>query len=283
MSELLNPEPIATGRPPQVHSAAFVDPRAELGDGVVIGPGAVVGPAVKIGSNTWIGPNVVLDGRLTLGSQNKVFAGACLGQEPQDLKYQGASTEVVIGNENTIREYVTINRATQEGEKTKIGDKNLLMAYCHLGHNCELGNSIVMSNAIQVAGHVVIEDSAVIGGCLGIHQFVHVGRLAMVGGMTRVTRDVPPFCLVEGHPGRLRGLNKVGLRRSGLHNHEGSEMRQLQEIWNLLFRSEYVLTESLELAKQKDLLPAAAHLCNFLEASIQKGRRGPMPLNISTN
>jgi len=232
---------------------------------------------VKIGPDTWIGPHVVLDGRLTLGAKNRVFPGACLGLEPQDLKYRGAPTEVVIGDANTIREYVTINRATEEGEQTRIGDHNLLMAYCHLGHNCELGNGIVMSNGIQVAGHVVVEDRAVIGGCLGIHQFVHIGSLAMVGGMTRVDRDVPPYCLAEGHPGRLRGLNRVGLRRSGLQTQEGGELGQLQEIWNLLFRSDHVFVEGLRLARQEQLMPAAAHLCAFLEASIEKGRRGPMP------
>jgi len=262
----------------QIHPQAVVDPKAELASGVVIGPGAVVGPEVQIGENSWIGPNVVLEGRLTLGRDNRIFPGACLGLEPQDLKYRGASTEVVIGDGNTIRECVTTNRATDEGECTRLGDRNLLMAYCHLGHNCELGNSIVMSNAIQVAGHVIIEDRAVIGGCLGIHQFVHIGGMAMVGGMTRVDRDVPPYCLVEGHPGRVRGLNKVGLRRRGLADlHDGQEFRQLQEIWTLIYRSDLVIAEGLKQARNHTLLPAAEHLCSFLEASIGPGRRGPMP------
>ena len=152
----------------QIHPTAVVDPKAELASGVVIGPGAVVGPEVVIGENTWIGPHAVLDGRLTLGRDNKVYPGACLGLPPQDLKYRGANTEVLIGDGNTLRECVTINRATEEGEVTHIGNGNLLMAYCHLGHNCDLGNNIVMSNAIQVRGHVVIEDRAVVGGCLGI-------------------------------------------------------------------------------------------------------------------
>ncbi|HJN35879.1 MAG: acyl-ACP--UDP-N-acetylglucosamine O-acyltransferase [Prochlorococcus sp.] len=263
----------------QVHPTAVVDPRAELSSGVVIGPGAIVGPEVRIGSDSWIGPHVVLDGRLSIGARNRVFPGACIGLEPQDLKYRGAPTEVVIGADNTIREYVTINRATDEGEQTRIGDQNLLMAYCHLGHNCELGDGIVMSNSIQVAGHVVIEDRAVIGGGLGIHQFVHIGRLAMVGGMTRVDRDVPPFCLVEGHPGRVRGLNRVGLRRSRLdQNGDGGELRQLQDIWNLIYRSDHVLAEGLKLAQQQALMPAADHFCSFLEASMATGRRGPMPV-----
>ena len=268
--------------PTQIHPTAVVDAKAELAAGVVIGPGAVVGPEVVIGANTWIGPNAVLDGRLRLGRDNRVFPGACLGLEPQDLKYKGAPTEVVIGDGNTIRECVTINRATDEGERTLVGDGNLLMAYCHLGHNCELGNGIVMSNAIQVAGHVIIEDRAVIGGCLGIHQFVHIGSMAMVGGMTRVERDVPPYCLVEGHPGRVRGMNRVGLRRSGLADRDGGqELKQLQDIWNLVYRSDLVIAQALEQAKQQDLLPAAAHFCRVLEASIGKGRRGPMPASSS--
>ena len=262
----------------EIHPNAVVDPKAELAAGVVIGPGAVIGPDVVIGANTWIGPNAVLEGRLTLGRDNKVFPGACLGLEPQDLKYRGADTEVVIGDGNTLRECVTINRATEEGERTVVGNNNLLMAYCHLGHNCELGHNIVMSNGIQVAGHVVIEDRAVVGGCLGIHQFVHIGGMAMVGGMTRVDRDVPPYCLVEGHPGRVRGLNKVGLRRSGLAaRHDGVEFKQLQEIWTLLYRSDLVIAEGLKQARQQTLLPAAEHLCQFLEASIGPRRRGPLP------
>ena len=263
----------------QIHPMAVVDPKAELAAGVVIGPGAVVGPEVVIGENTWIGPHAVLDGRLTLGRDNKVFPGACLGLAPQDLKYRGANTEVLIGDGNTLRECVTINRATEEGEVTRIGNGNLLMAYCHLGHNCDLGNNIVMSNAIQVAGHVVIEDRAVIGGCLGIHQFVHIGGMAMVGGMTRVDRDVPPYCLVEGHPGRVRGLNRVGLRRSGLSaNHDGAELKQLQEVWTLMYRSDLVIADALQRARSQPLLPAAEHFCRFLEASTAQDRRGPMPV-----
>ncbi len=265
----------------EIHPLAAVHPDAEIGKGVVIGPGAVVGAEVKVGNDTWVGPNAVLDGNLTIGARNKIFPGACLGLDPQDLKYKGAQTKVLIGDDNTIREFVTINKATEEGEVTRIGNGNLLMAYCHLGHNCELGNGIVMSNSIQVAGHVVIEDHAVIGGCLGIHQFVHIGSLAMVGGMTRVDRDVPPYCLVEGHPGRLRGLNRIGLRRHGLANNEGGELQQLQEVWSLLFKSDEVLARGLKLARERKLFPTSAHLCDFLEASIQKGRRGPMPITAS--
>ena len=283
MSIYQPPENLIPDKPIKVHPLAQVSKDAQLMDGVVIGPGTVVGPDVYIGENTWVGPNVVLDGKITIGENNKIFPGACLGLEPQDLKYKGDQTEVVIGNGNTIRECVTINRATYEGEKTIIGNGNLLMAYCHLGHNCNLGDGIVMSNAVQVAGHVVIEDRAVIGGCLGIHQFVQIGYLAMVGGMTRVDRDVPPFCLAEGHPGRLRGLNRVGIKRSGLDGSNENDFRQLTEVWNLLFKSGHVISKGLHLSKELKLLPSAQRLCDFLEASIQKNRRGPMPGLINKN
>ena len=260
-----------------VHPNAFVDSSAELYDGVSIASGAIIGPNVVIDSGTQIGPNAVIEGETKIGKNNKVFPNVFIGLEPQDLKYKGASTEVVIGDNNTFRECVTINKATDEGEKTIIGNNNLLMAYTHIGHNCELGNGIVLSNSVQVAGHVKVEDKAIIGGCLGIHQFVHVGYLAMIGGMTRVDRDVPPFCLAEGHPGRLRGLNRVGIKRSGLIENKEFDLKLLQDIWNLLFKSNDVISVSLEIAMKEKLDLSSTKLCNFLKDSISKKRRGPMP------
>ena len=200
MNELQFSENLIGNNNANIHHLADVSSKAELGKGVYVGSGAVIGPDVIVGPNTWIGPNVIIEGRVKIGSNNKIFPGACIGLEPQDLKYKGDPTEVLIGDNNTFRECVTINRATFEGEKTIVGNQNLLMAYSHLGHNCEIANNVVIANSVQIAGHVVVEDRAVIGGCLGIHQFVHIGYLAMVGGMTRVDRDVPPYCLVEGHP-----------------------------------------------------------------------------------
>ena len=260
-----------------VHPNAFVDSSAELHDGVSIASGAIIGPNVVIDSGTQIGPNAVIEGKTKIGKNNKVFPNVFIGLEPQDLKYKGASTEVVIGDNNTFRECVTINKATDEGEKTIIGNNNLLMAYTHIGHNCELGNGIVLSNSVQVAGHVKVEDKAIIGGCLGIHQFVHVGYLAMIGGMTRVDRDVPPFCLAEGHPGRLRGLNRVGIKRSGLIENKEFDLKLLQDTWNLLFKSNDVISVSLEIAMKQKLDLSSTRLCNFLKDSISKKRRGPMP------
>ena len=262
----------------KVHPNAFVDPSAELHDGVIISQGAIVGPNVIIGKGTEIGPNVVISGKTQIGMNNKVFPSVFIGLDPQDLKYKGAPTEVIIGDNNTFRECVTINKATNEGEKNIIGNNNLLMAYTHIGHNCELGNRIVFSNSVQVAGHVKIEDKAIIGGCLGIHQFVHIGYLAMIGGMTRVDRDVPPFCLAEGHPGRLRGLNRIGIKRSGLMENKDFDLKLLQTTWNVLFKSNDAISNSLEKVMTGELDISSSKLCIFLKESISKERRGPMPL-----
>jgi UDP-N-acetylglucosamine acyltransferase len=271
---MMAPSTLAT----QIHPTALVDPAADLAQGVVVGPFAVIGPKVRIGVGSEIGPHVVIDGRVSIGSDNKIFPGACIGLEPQDLKYAGDDTEVVIGDSNRIREYVTINRATALGERTVLGDHNLLMAYSHIGHNCRLGNRIVIANGVAVAGHVVIDDKAVIGGVLGIHQFVHIGGLAMVGGMSRIDRDVPPYAIVEGHPGRLRGLNLIGLRRSGLADADnGAVLKELQTLWKLLYRSEFTLKQALEQARGQQLSPAAEKLVKFLESSCGAGRRGPLP------
>ena len=261
-----------------VDATASVHPNAQINKGVVIEKGAIIGPDVSIDSGTRVGPNSVIKGKITIGKHNKIFPNVFLGLEPQDLKYKGANSEVIIGDNNIFRECVTVNRATNEGEKTVIGNQNLLMAYTHIGHNCELGNNVILSNSVQVAGHVKIDDKAIIGGCLGIHQFVQIGYLAMVGGMTRVDRDVPPFCLAEGHPGRLRGLNRVGIKRSGLMENENFDLKLLLKIWNLLFKSDYVISEALNIAKENKLDFSSEKLCNFVEKSISKNRRGPMPL-----
>ena len=277
MSELSSSGNLIRDKAVNIHEFANVSPKAELGKGVFVGSGAVIGPDVTIGPNTWIGPNVFIEGRVKIGSNNKFFPGACIGFEPQDLKYKGDFTDVLIGDNNTFRECVTINRATFEGEKTIIGNQNLLMAYSHLGHNCEIGNNIVIANSVQIAGHVVVEDRAVIGGCLGIHQFVHIGFLSMIGGMTRVDRDVPPYCLAEGHPGRIRGLNIVGIKRKNIDKANKEEYLQLRRIWNLLFKSECIISDGLKIAKQENLMQSSQRLCGFVELSFRKERRGLMP------
>ena len=221
-----------------IHPTAVIHPGATLHPSVKVGPYAVIGEKVTIGPETVVGAHVVIDGHTEVGARNQIFPGAVIGIEPQDLKYDGSLSLVKIGNDNRIREYVTINRATRAGEATVVGDNNLLMAYVHVAHNCVIGNQVIIANAVSLAGHVEIESNAVIGGALGIHQFVRIGRFAMLGGMSRIDRDVPPYMVVEGNPCRVRGLNTVGLKRAGITEvGSGQIYRELKEAYRLLYRS----------------------------------------------
>lgn len=257
-----------------IHSTAIIHPLAQIDPSVEIAPYAVIGEGVKIGANTTIGTHVILDGLTEIGENNRIFPGAAIGLQPQDLKYKGAKSKVVIGNNNTIREYVTINRATEEDEITKIGDNNLLMAYVHVAHNCQLENNIVIANNVALAGHVEIESKAVIGGMLGVHQFVHIGTMAMLGGMSRIERDVPPYMLVEGNPSRVRSLNLIGLKRAGLTL---EEMKSLKDAFRLLYHSDLTFTEALLSLKNQEPNSYIRHLWEFMEGSISQGRRGIIP------
>ncbi|PPS44287.1 acyl-ACP--UDP-N-acetylglucosamine O-acyltransferase [Chroococcidiopsis sp. TS-821] len=261
-----------------IHPTAVIHPGAELHPSVQVGPYAVIGEHVKVGSDTIVGAHVVLDGPTEIGAGNHIFPGAAIGLEPQDLKYKGAVSYVKIGDNNRIREYVTINRATGAGEATIIGNNNLLMAYVHVAHNCVIGDSVVIANAVAMAGHVHIESRATIGGVLGIHQFVHIGRLAMVGGMSRIDRDVPPYMLVEGNPARVRSLNLIGLKRAGISElDDGKVFQTLKKAFRTLYRSGLTLNQALE---KLDLLQDNEHLQHlrqFLQLSQMSGRRGLIP------
>jgi UDP-N-acetylglucosamine acyltransferase len=258
-----------------IHPTAVIHPKAELDSTAFIGPYAVIGEKVKIGANTEIGAHVVIDGDTEIGVGNQIFPGAAIGLAPQDLKYRGAASLVRIGDYNQIREFVTINRATEEDEVTQIGSHNLLMAYVHVAHNCVIEDSVVIANSVALAGHVHVESKATIGGVLGVHQFVHIGRMTMIGGMSRIDRDVPPFMLVEGNPSRVRSLNFVGLKRSGL---DDEEIDLLKKAFRLLYRSDYKLSEAIE---QLALLPDheyVQHIRQFLQLSTAgEKRRGPIP------
>lgn len=255
-----------------IHPTAIIDKKAELDSTVEVSPYVVIGPDVKIGANTTIGPNAVISGPIEIGSNNRIFAGAALGLQPQDLKYKGAKSWVKIGNNNTFREFVTINRATEENGETIIGHDNLLMAYVHVAHNCAIEDRVVIANSVSLAGHVHVESKAVIGGMLGVHQFVHIGKMAMLGGMSRIDRDVPPFMLVEGNPARVRSLNAIALKRNNLSTEENA---LLKKAFKILYRSGLTLKEALS---ELDLLPQneyLQHLRNFIHLSItEEGRRG---------
>lgn len=257
-----------------IHSTAVIHPQAELHPTVKVGAYAVIGEGVKIGAQTEIGPHVVIEGNTEIGERNRIFAGAAIGLEPQDLKYNGAPTGVKIGDDNTIREYVTVNRATGAGEITKIGNGNLLMAYCHVAHNCTIEDKVVIANTVALAGHVYIESRATIGGVLGVHQFVRIGRLAMVGGMSRISRDVPPYMLIEGTPARVYSLNLLGLKRAKL---TATDISLLKKGFRTIYRSGLTVSQALE---SVSLLPEnehLQHLMRFLQMSQTPGRRGLTP------
>jgi len=267
----------------RIHPTAVIHPRAEVHETVTVGAHAVIGEHVTLGAHTVVMPNVVIDGWTTIGERNQIFPGAVIGMDPQDRKYKGGVSRVILGHDNIIRECVTINRATGEEEATVIGNGNLLMAYVHVAHNCLLGNQIVIANAVALAGHVVIESCATLGGLVGVHQFTHIGERAMVGGMSRIDRDVPPFMLAEGHPGRIRGLNLVGLKRAGWK--AGSpDFASLKDAYRLLYRSALPLEKALEQLKQHPGSPSLTHLIQFLESSLRDPqRRGPLPGQLSAS
>jgi len=195
----------------KIHPTAVVEKGAELDEGVIVDAFSYIGSNVKIGKNTVVKQGAVIEGDTTIGEECLIF-GATIGVEPQDLKYRGEPSKVIIGNRVKIREYVTIHRGTEGGGMvTKVGDNVLLMAYSHIAHDCHIGNDVIVANGVQLAGHVIVEDFAVIGGLTGVHQFVRIGKHAMVGGASAVHRDVPPFTLASGNRAKLEGINIVGL------------------------------------------------------------------------
>ncbi|RMF22420.1 MAG: acyl-ACP--UDP-N-acetylglucosamine O-acyltransferase [Cyanobacteria bacterium J083] len=256
-----------------IHPTAIISSSAQLHPTVKVGAYAVIGDGVTIGENTTIGSHAIIEGLTRIGTDNQIFPGAAIGLEPQDLKYKGAASWVKIGDRNRIREYVTINRATEAGEATVIGNDNLLMAYSHVGHNTSIGDEVIIANNVAIAGHVCIESQAIISGVLGIHQFVHIGKMAMIGGMTRIVRDVAPYMLVEGNPARVRSLNLVGLKR---RNFSQEDIRLLKKAFRLIYRSGLMISEvitELDLLSDKDYIQ---HLKHFIYQSTSE-RRGLIP------
>ena len=199
-----------------MHSKSDVDPSAELGEDVQIGPFSTIGSDVKIGDRTEIGPNVHIEARTVVGADCKIFHGASIGGDPQITGVRGVFSSVEIGDGTTVREFVTIHRSAKENGKTIVGQACLLMAYVHLAHDCLVGNEVVIVNGTELSGHIIVEDRAFISGMVGAHQFVRFGKLSMTGGMSRIVKDVLPFCTVEGSPARLIGTNAVGLKRAGM-------------------------------------------------------------------
>ncbi len=227
-----------------VHATAIVDPRARLGDGVEIGPYCVVGADVALDEEVILHSHVVVEGRTRIGARCQVFPFASIGHRPQDLKYAGESSELIIGSDNMLREHVTMNPGTEGGGMvTRVGDRGLFMMGAHVAHDCQIGDRVIMANNATLGGHVVVEDDAIIGGLSAIHQFVRIGRHAMIGGMSGVEHDVIPYGLATGERARLQGLNVVGLKRHGLGR---ADIRTLSEAYARLFGPEDTLAERVE-------------------------------------
>lgn len=260
--------PVTTEYPsaPAIHPTAIVDPQAELSPGVAVGPYAVIGPDVRVGPRTAIGAHCVLEGRTTIGADCQLFTGAVIGSIPQDLKYAGERSELVIGDRNHIREYVTINLGTKGGGgSTVIGSDCLLMAYAHVAHDCRVGNHVVIANSAALAGHILVEDRAIVGGLVGIHQFVRVGTLAMVGGCSRVAQDVPPYATCVGYPAKVFGLNSEGLKRVGMSE---DIKERLHRAFKVLFHSKLSMSNALQhVAQNIPSCPEVEHLLAFIRQS----------------
>lgn len=248
-----------------IHPTAIVHPEAELGEGVEVGPYSVIAATVKIGDRTRIGPRVTIEGHTRLGEENEIFTGAVIGSVTQDKKYEGGTSYLRIGNRNKIREYVTINPGTKEGSETVMGDDNLLMAYSHVAHDCVIGNFTTLANVATLAGHVIIEDRAIVGGLSAVHQFVRIGTLAIIGGCSKVVQDVPPFMLADGHPTKVWGLNSVGLDRA---NVPSEEKALLKKAYKILFRSGLLVKNAAaKIREEIPLTPSVETLLRFLDQS----------------
>jgi len=249
----------------KIHPTAIVSKKAELARDVSVGPYTLIGDGVVIDDETMIGAHCVIEGRTKVGKRCQVLTGAVLGSIPQDLKYKGEMSFLEIGDENIIREYVTINLGTEENSRTLVGNGNLIMAYSHIAHNCIIGNNCIIANCGTLAGCVSIEDKAVVGGLVAIHQFSRVGSLSIIGGCSKVVSDVPPYSTCDGHPARVYGLNLVGLRRQGA---DGEVIKQLSHAFKILFNSGLTLHNALQkLNVEKNPSKEISYLINFIKNS----------------
>jgi UDP-N-acetylglucosamine acyltransferase len=249
----------------KIHSTAIVDSGAQLSEGVTVGPYSIIDSFVTIGEGTVIGAHCVITGHTTIGKKNRIFTGSVIGSEPQDVKYHGEETYLEIGDENIIREYVTLNPGTGEGAKTTIGNDNWFMIQTHVGHNCIIGNHVKMANLATLGGHVQIEDYATIGGVTPVHQFVRIGRHSMVGGGFRAVQDVVPFMMAGDEPLRIYGVNQIGLERA---NFTKETIDLLKKAHKIIFRKNLTVKEAIQ-ALETDF-PAVEeikHLIDFLGSS----------------
>jgi UDP-N-acetylglucosamine acyltransferase len=227
-----------------IHPTAVVHKGAQIDKDVEIGPYSVIGEKVTIGAGTRIGPHVVIEGRTTIGNHNTIMQFASIGAIPQHMRYRGEDTRLEIGSQNTIREFVTIHIGTAEDQGiTRIGNRNMFMAYCHVAHDCVIQDSVIMANGATLAGHVVVEHHAILGGLVGVHQFVRIGQYAIVGGLSGVSLDIPPFMSAAGFRTKLYGLNLIGLKRN---NFSPETIQRLKKAYRIIFKSSLLLEDAIE-------------------------------------
>jgi UDP-N-acetylglucosamine acyltransferase len=249
-----------------------IHPRAEIDDDVEIGPFCVIGPNVRIGRGTKLENNVTLMGHVTIGERNHLFPGVVIGGNPQDLSYRGSDTQVILGDDNLIRESVTINRGTEKEDGiTRVGNHNFLMACSHVAHDCKLGSHIVIANGTMLGGHVHVHDHASLSGGVAVHHYASIGSYSFVSGISRVLHDVPPFMLVEGHPARPRCINVVALKRNDF---SAEVIDCLAEAHRLIYRAKVGLDHAREILRGNDqLVPQVNHLLSFIQSQ-QEGKHG---------
>lgn len=250
-----------------IHPTAIVDPKAVIGEGVEIGPYAVIEKEVIVGHGTKIGSHAFIGEGTQIGRNCKIYQFASVGEAPQALAYKGEKTLLVMGDQNIVREFVTLHRGTVQGAgKTVIGNGNFFMAYSHVAHDCQIGNQVVLANAATLAGHIAIEDYAIIGGLAAVHQFCRIGKHAFISGLTGVTLDVPPYMLASGSRAKLFGLNTVGLKR---HRFSEQAIRSIKKAYRIIFRSNLTLEKALKMVKEDEIsrLSEVQYLLNFIEHS----------------
>ncbi len=249
----------------KVHPSAHIAKGADISEGVIIGPHACIGPQVKLDKDVKIGAHAIVEGKTSVGKETAISSFATVGVKPQDLKYNGENTDLIIGERNDIREYVNISIGTDTGNgRTVVGNDNLFMVYSHIAHDCIIGDHVILANSVQVAGHVEIGDHAVVGGMCGVHQFSRIGMLAMVGAASVVVQDVAPYCMVQGDRAVMVGLNGVGLRRFGVRDERLSELR---DIYNVVFKENLTVRDAIR--KMQDLPDSSERqvMIEFLEVS----------------
>lgn len=260
----------------KIHQTAIIDKKVKLGKNVEIGPYAILKGNVEIGDGTIIDAHVYIEGKTKIGKKCHVFCGAVIGTAPQDVSYKGDQSVVVIGDDNIIREYVTIHRSKHKDGITSIGNENFFMGSVHIAHDCRIGNKVVIVNFSAATGHVIIEDKAFISGMVGIHQFVRIGTMAMIGGMSKITQDVPPYVMVDGHPAKPYGLNKVGMVRNKVSQEARAE---LKKAYKILYSQNIAIDKAINMIKNDlDLsIPEIKHFVEFVEIS-KRGicKRGDM-------